>query len=37
MSRIGKKPIALPQGVEIKINGDAVSVKGKKGELSVSW
>lgn len=33
MSRIGKMPIALPDGVEIKINGSNVSVKGKQGEL----
>ncbi len=34
MSRIGKKPIALPNQVEIKIDGQAVSVKGPKGQLS---
>jgi large subunit ribosomal protein L6 len=33
MSRIGKKPITIPQGVEIKIDGQTVSVKGPKGEL----
>lgn len=33
MSRIGKMPIALPDGVEIKINGSNISVKGKQGEL----
>ncbi len=33
MSRIGKMPIALPDGVEIKINGSTVAVKGKQGEL----
>jgi len=33
MSKIGKKPIAIPQGVEIKIDGDLVSVKGPKGTL----
>jgi large subunit ribosomal protein L6 len=33
MSRIGKKPIAIPQGVEIKIDGRKVSVKGPKGSL----
>lgn len=33
MSRIGKMPIALPDGVEIEINGSNVSVKGKQGEL----
>ena len=34
MSRIGKMPIDLPSGVEVKINGPAVTVKGSKGELS---
>lgn len=34
MSRIGKKPVVVPNGVEVKISGDQVSVKGAKGELS---
>lgn len=34
MSRIGKKPIKIPQGVEVKIEGKRVVVKGPKGELS---
>ncbi len=34
MSRIGKMPIAIPSGVEVKIDGTTVTVKGKKGELS---
>ena len=34
MSRIGKKPIIIPQGVEIKIEGSRVAVKGPKGELT---
>jgi large subunit ribosomal protein L6 len=34
MSRIGKNPIALPQGVEVKVDGNVVTVKGKLGELS---
>lgn len=34
MSRIGKVPIALPQGVEVKIDGNKVVVKSGKGELS---
>jgi large subunit ribosomal protein L6 len=33
MSRIAKNPITLPQGVELKINGSEVSVKGPKGNL----
>ena len=36
MSRIGKKPIAVPKGVEIKKDGDAISVKGPKGTLKTS-
>jgi large subunit ribosomal protein L6 len=34
MSRIGKKPINIPVDVEIKIDKDNISVKGKLGELS---
>ncbi len=34
MSRIGKSPITLPQGVEVKVNDNVVTVKGKLGELS---
>jgi len=34
MSRIGRKPITVPAGVEIKIAGPVVTVKGPKGELS---
>ena len=30
MSRIGKKPIAIPAGVEVKIDGCTVTVKGPK-------
>ena len=33
MSRIGKKPIAIPAGVEVKIDGCEVTVKGPKAEL----
>ncbi len=33
MSRVGRKPIVIPSGVEIKINGSKVHVKGSKGEL----
>ncbi len=36
MSRIGKKPIAVPSGVTAKIDGQKVSVKGPKGELSLT-
>ena len=34
MSRIGLKPIEIPEGVEVKLEGNKVSVKGPKGELS---
>jgi large subunit ribosomal protein L6 len=33
MSRIGKKPVAIPGGVTIAVNGQEVKVKGPKGEL----
>lgn len=33
MSRIGKKPIDIPGGVDIKLEGSAIGVKGPKGEL----
>ncbi|MGM0928670.1 MAG: 50S ribosomal protein L6 [Actinomycetota bacterium] len=34
MSRIGRLPITVPAGVEVKVDGNVVSVKGAKGELS---
>jgi large subunit ribosomal protein L6 len=34
MSRIGRKPIPVPAGVDISISGQTVTVKGPKGELS---
>jgi len=34
MSRIGLKPIEIPENVEVKVDGNTVSVKGPKGELS---
>lgn len=33
MSRVGKKPIVVPAGVEVKIDGHKVTVKGPKGTL----
>lgn len=33
MSRIGKQPVTIPAGVEVKIDGHKVTVKGPKGEL----
>jgi large subunit ribosomal protein L6 len=34
MSRIGKKAVAIPQGVTVTLDGQTVSVKGPKGQLS---
>jgi len=36
VSRIGKKPVPVPPGVEVSINGNSVRVKGPKGELQRS-
>jgi len=33
MSRVGKKPIPVPSGVEVTISGVHVAVKGPKGQL----
>ena len=37
MSRIGKMPIPVPAGVEVKVDGHTVIVKGKLGELSETF
>jgi len=37
MSRIGNKPIPIPSGVDVKIQGSSVVVKGPKGELKGSF
>lgn len=37
MSRIGKNPIAIPQGVDIKIDNQTVTVKGPKGTLTQTF
>jgi large subunit ribosomal protein L6 len=34
MSRIGKKPISLPAGVEVKVDGNIVTIQGPKGSLA---
>lgn len=34
MSRIGKSPVSIPSGVEVKVDGNVVTVKGSKGELT---
>lgn len=37
MSRIGKQPVAIPEGVEVTVDGMAVMVKGPHGQLSRSF
>ena len=37
MSRIGKKPVQIPAGVTVEIEGTTVTVKGPKGELTRSF
>lgn len=34
MSRVAKAPVAIPAGVEVKLNGQEITIKGAKGELS---
>ncbi len=36
MSRIGKKPVAVPAGVDVRLEGGSVSVKGPKGQLQAA-
>ena len=36
MSRIGKKPIEIPNGVEVKIDGHVVTIKGPNGTETVT-
>ena len=35
MSRIGRLPVSVPKGVDVKISGQAITVKGPKGQLQV--
>jgi len=35
MSRVGKNPVTVPQGVTVDLKGQALKIKGKKGELSL--
>ncbi len=37
MSRIGRKPITIPAGVDVKVDGSTVTVKGPKGELTSTF
>ena len=36
MSRVAKAPVNIPAGVEVKLDGQLLTVKGKNGELSLS-
>jgi large subunit ribosomal protein L6 len=36
MSRIGNRQLAIPEGVTVEVNGNVVTVKGSKGELSLT-
>ena len=36
MSRVGKSPVAVPHGVEVRLADDAITVKGKLGEMQMS-
>ena len=35
MSRIGKRVLTIPSGVNVEVNGNTVNVKGPKGELKL--
>jgi large subunit ribosomal protein L6 len=35
MSRVGKNPVMIPQGVEVSVSGQTVKIKGKLGEQSI--
>jgi len=35
MSRVGKNPVVVPAGVTVDLKGQALKVKGKRGELSL--
>jgi large subunit ribosomal protein L6 len=35
MSRVGKNPVVVPQGVTVDLKGQALKVKGKRGELAI--
>ena len=37
MSRVGKYPVIIPEGVNASIDGNVVNVKGKLGELSFAF
>ena len=37
MSRIGNNPISIPEGVSVEVNGEIITVKGKKGEMNQAF
>lgn len=37
MSRVGRKPVDIPKGVQVKVDGTSVTVKGPKGELTQTF
>ncbi len=37
MSRVGRKPVDIPKGVQVKVDGSSVTIKGPKGELTQSF
>ena len=37
MSRIEKKPVGLPEGIEASISSNEITIKGKKGVLNASF
>ena len=37
MSIIGNNPISIPEGVSVDVNGDIITVKGKKGEMNQTF
>ena len=37
MSRIGNNPISIPEGVSVEVNGEIITVKGKKGEMNQTF
>jgi large subunit ribosomal protein L6 len=36
MSRVGKNPVAVPSGVEVRVDGTAVTAKGKQGQRTIT-
>ena len=37
MSRIGKKPVAIPAGVKAAVNSNTITIEGAKGKLNYSF